>query len=196
MGKRNFRFGVVLKTFYQIATLAALVFQHPVFCAKEQNNLPFTKGFFLYYNDVLNETPTHQISVSPGCSRWIWVLGVGIHLSQLIIYWFSVCGWMELSSVSEDSPAPHSLWLWWQNYYMINIMVDVINRGKGMAIERVSNTFEGPSHLHYHSPGRHLVCVKGYRVTGTVFLSLQQRKYIFPQTFNSTGDHHCRIFGI
>lgn len=35
-----------------------------------------------------------------------------------------------------------------------------INRGKGMAIERVSNTFEGSSHLCYRSPGRHFACVK------------------------------------
>lgn len=33
-------------------------------------------------------------------------------------------------------------------------------------------------------------------VTGTVFLSLQQRKNFFLQTFSSTGDHHCKIFGI
>lgn len=65
-----------------------------------------------------------------------------------------------------------------------------------MAIERVSNTFEDSCHLHYCSPGRHFVCVKGCRVTGTVFLSLLQRKYFFPQTFNSIGDHHCKIFGI
>lgn len=36
------------KTFYQIATLAALLLQQPAFCAKEQSNLPFTEGFFSF----------------------------------------------------------------------------------------------------------------------------------------------------
>jgi hypothetical protein len=42
--------GHISKTFYQITTLAALVLQQPVFFffAKEQSNLPFTKGFFSF----------------------------------------------------------------------------------------------------------------------------------------------------
>lgn len=42
------------------------------------------------FNDVLNETPTYQISVSVSCTvgSWHWVLENT--LSQLIVYWYSV----------------------------------------------------------------------------------------------------------
>ena len=43
MGKRNSRFGFTFKT---ESTLAAFALQQPAFCAKEQSNLPCTKGFF------------------------------------------------------------------------------------------------------------------------------------------------------
>lgn len=52
------------------------------------------------------------------------------------------------------------------------------------------------NYLSYQALGRHLVCVKGSSITGTVFLSLQQEKCWFLQTFKSTRDYHCKIFGI
>lgn len=45
MGKRNSRLGFTFKT---EPTLAAFALQQPAFCAKEQSNLPFTKGFFSF----------------------------------------------------------------------------------------------------------------------------------------------------
>lgn len=71
-------------------------------------------------------------------------------------------------------------------------MVDTQVEDGGQQLKESQAQFKVLTIWDHQDPGRHLLCVKGPSITGTVFLVLQQGKYGFPQTFNSTRDYHCK----
>lgn len=72
-------------------------------------------------------------------------MGAGMHpvtAGHLLVLWLGLDG---VGICLPDPSASNSLWLWWQNYDMINVMVDIWTEEGRQQLEESQTPFKVPA---------------------------------------------------